>query len=248
MRFSKIGLLSFGLSCLGAVVAGPALANTIVVTQYNTDGWTFSNQDNAPFTNASGDYEFGPATPPLGNGSAQLTVGDSQSSEILYMAFSPVAASSLQTLNYWTYVTSSQFGSGSAPTLQFDLYTGTGTYEGRLVFDLGLLGNSVQHNVWQDWDASGNLSAWYFTHASVGSCSISGAYCTLSQALSQLNGIDIADVLFKAGSGQANFNGNVDDFDFNGTVYNFEDVPEPGTLGVLLGGLLITGLRRRRKS
>jgi hypothetical protein len=165
--------------------------------------------------------------------------------------FTPELASSLLTLSalsYSTYVTTSTFGSGSAPNLEFDL-VGSGGYEGRLVFDPGLLG-TVVHNTWQSWDAN-NQSAWYFSDSGSvfgGACSISGpTYCSLKTALTYLTNVKIGDVLFKAGSGQASFNGNVDDFQFGDTNYDFA-VPEPGTLGVLLGGLVIAGIRRRRKS
>ncbi len=160
-------------------------------------------------------------------------------------------------MSYSTYVKTSTTGSGSAPTLQFDLFNGgvTGTYEGRLVFDPGLL-QTVVDNTWQSWNA-GTAGAWYFSpngHNTLSSdCSIGGAYCTLAQAESFLNGtgFNAVDVLFKAGSGQASFNGDVDDFTIGSTTYDFEPaaVPEPATIAIF--GFAAAGLaaaRRRRRA
>jgi hypothetical protein len=232
------------------------MASTIVVTAASPDGWTFDNTDN-PGHNASGDFEVGPGAAPLGTGSAQLIVGDASSSERIYDVFgSAMSASNLGTLSYETYVTTSTAGSGSAPNLEFDLFMGT-TYESRLVFDPGLL-LSTTDGTWQSWNAE-TAQAWYFSKtvpfAGGAACSIGGSYCTLSQAATILgqDGISLVDVMFKAGSGQASFNGNVDNFVLNDTTYDFEPtaVPEPADIAIFVSALALLGFmgfRRRRAS
>lgn len=246
----------FALALLaGTLATAPALASTIVVTAASPDGWVFSNQDNAPHVNASGDFEAGLAPPGFGTGSAQFIVGDTLSSEFLEQAFSPTSADSLDSLSYQTYVITSNAGSGDAASLEFDLYQGA-TYKGRLVFDPGLMG-TVSLNSWQTWDASSTDLAWYFSKAGLGSgsCTITGSYCTLSQAQTILDGlgIDVSNVYFKVGSGQTSFNGNVDDFTFNDTTYDFEPaaVPEPADIAIFGSALALLGLmafRRRRNA
>jgi hypothetical protein len=229
------------------LAAVPASADTVNVTPGNMDGWFFSNTDNTG-TNASGGLVSGPATPPIGTGSAQLVVGDATSSEILAQIFgSALSLNSITALSYQTYVTTSTPGSGDAPSLDFDLHTSLGAYDHRLVFDPGLLGTVVDGS-WQDWNAL-TSDAWYFTSNSLSAdCGIAGNYCTLSQALSFISTDTATDVLFKAGSGQPSFNGNVDDFVLNGTTFNF-DVPEPFTLSLFGAGLAGMGaMRRRRKA
>jgi hypothetical protein len=248
-RFRIITSCSFAV--LASIIAGPSFASTVVVTANQPDGWAFSNQDNASH-NASGQFEAGPATPPLGSGSAQLVVNDSASSEILISAFGAgSSASAFTTLSYSTYVTTSTNGSGAAPTLQFDLHNAAGAFAGRLVFDPGLLG-TVTDDTWQTWNAE-TAQAWYFTGApQSGQCSIAGSYCTLAQAAADISGFSTLDVLFKAGSGQSSFDVNVDDFTIgiNGsdTTFDFEAaaVPEASTLAVFGVGLAGLGWQRRR--
>ncbi len=77
-------VLSLAVAAALALLPAAAFASSVVVSPSNPDGWAFSNQDNAPNTNASGGFVSGPGTPPLGSGSAQFIVNDSSSSEILY--------------------------------------------------------------------------------------------------------------------------------------------------------------------
>jgi hypothetical protein len=240
----------FAVLGLGAVSAEAA---QIDVTAGSPDGWTFFNGDNAG-TNSSGGFVLGPGTPPLGNGSAQFIVGASNSSEILTQAFSG-GLNNITALSYGTYVTtSSGVGTGAAPTLQFDLTLG-GTYEGRLVYDPGTV-NAITDNVWQTWDALSG-SGWYFSKGSLvtangGNCDLNaGTYCTFATALAFLDTqkIDAFTNLFKAGSGQASFAGNVDAYSINGTTFNFDAtaVPEPLTLSIFGAGLAGAFAARRRK-
>lgn len=252
MLSRKLFLVGGVLSAL-ALPASSALAAEITVTPANLDGWALSNTDNAPHTNSSGGFEVGPSTPPLGTGSAQLLVNDAQSSEIFIQGIASTRLGSLSNLGYSTYVTASTAGSGAAPTLQFDLFAGK-AYEGRLVFDPGLLGTVVDDK-WQAWDAS-TEDAWYLTRSATlasGNCSISGSYCTFSQVATILDndGVNAVDNLFKAGSGQASFNGNVDAYTINSATYNFDPtpVPEPFTLSLFSAGVAgAVVMRRRSKS
>lgn len=256
-------LVFSGIVGLVGLVSNAAFASAVLVDPANPNGWVFSNTDNSPNVNASGGFVSGPATPPLGTGSANLMVNDTVSSEILEnLSIDPGALNDNFGASYSTYVSSSSSShSGAAPTLQFDLFTTGGTYAGRLVFDPGLLG-SVQNGVWQTWDTNTD-AAWYFSNGNRpgklldGECSIAGpTYCTLSTAISDLNAlnIDAVDVLFKAGSG-ATIDGNVDNLvlTINGsaTTYDFDPnpVPEPASMAMLGTALLGFGVgyRRRRK-
>jgi hypothetical protein len=237
------------------LVGHGAFAN-VVIDQANPGGWIFSDADNVPSGTAVGQFVTGPSTPPLGTGSANLQVGDPNSSEILInTGINPGVLNSSFTASYQTFVTSSTPGSGDAPTLQFDLTNGT-TYFGRLVFDPGLLpSGSVVDGQWQGW-STGSSSAWYLSHSGTqfsGQCGINSP-CSLSTIEGDLVmlGVTAEDVLFKAGSGQSNFNGNVDDLTLTignaTTTYDFDpnpvQAPEPASLAVL--GIGVLGLVRVR--
>lgn len=251
MKFS----VKIAIALLGAAVCSSiqAQATTAVVTTANPQGWAFSNLDNSG-SNASGQFVSGPSTPPLGSGSAQFIVGGTTSSEILYSLMGAgTRLSDITTLAYSTYVATSS--SSGAPTLSFDIsYNGETTYSGRLVFDPGLLG-AVPANTWQTWDTEATASkAWYFSrNPGFSVCQLNnGSYCTLAQVEAAFPNITINDVIFKAGSGQTSFNGNVDALQFGTaagtTTVDFEAaVPEPASAGLLAMGMLGLGLLRRRE-
>jgi hypothetical protein len=247
--------LAFGLI---AIIGSASYAATITVDGSNPDGWIFFNHDNAN-NDASGGYVLGPAIPPIGNGSANLVVSDptAQSSEVLIN--SSIVPNLMANFNasYSTYVTSNSVGSteGAAPSLEFDLLNSMGQYAGRLLFDPGELPSAVVLGQWQSWSniATNGDAAWWFSTTfglNGTSCTINSP-CTFSQAEAFLTGISAEDVLFKAGSDQTTYNGNVDDFTlaFNGTsnTYNF-DVPEPATLSLFAVALLgLWGFEWRRR-
>lgn len=239
-----------------AFIALPALAfaNTIVVSPTTPNGWVFSNTDNSG-TNASGAFVNGPGTPPLGIGSAQFTVGDALSSEILYSLTTPYQGQAVGTLTGFSYdyYRGSPVGTGSVlePSLQLAIYSPTGTYEGRLVYEPYLAGLATADTTWAL--ANTNLgSGWWASHSST-TCSQSSTCSWATISADYANDV-VGAILFKAGSGWASFQGNVDDLTISSsgaagdTTYNFEPaVPEPASFAVLGAGLLGLLMVRKRR-
>lgn len=239
-----------------ALAFGAASANAtpVPVTPSNMGSWAFANSDVNGTVGAnptgSGGMVTGPATPPLGVGSAQLSTGDGTTggdgAEILSTTgYSGVALSSLTSLSYSTYDTlnnGQQF-----PYLQLEVETSGGTYD-QLFFEppyqTPTTGNSslpnqgaTAMNTWQSWNVL--EGGWWDNNGSCGSPGTGVA--SLSACEAALPGATIVNsygttgvltgvggVQFTVGFGNPSdqFNGYVDAFtigDANGTTtFDFE--------------------------
>jgi CSLREA domain-containing protein len=222
------------------------VANTVLVSYLNQNGWVFFD-DNPGTGTGSGGFELGPATPPLGTGSAYLTV-DAQGRHALgVFNYNGTRADDLLALLYGSYQNNNT-NTVVANSLQFDidydLNDAATAYAGRLVFEpyLSPSQGAVAQNVWQDWDARGGK--WYGTRTTVTVNNVAGvpqpcqpaSPCTWAQVLSLFPNAGVNNalgsaVLFKAGGPWApGFDGNVDNFrlQHNGALmtYNFEPGPQ----------------------
>jgi hypothetical protein len=215
--------------------------NTLVVSPANLNGWAFFD-DNPGVGVGTGGFEEGPATPPLGAGSAFLQVDDTARHALGTTAYAGTRFVDLSELQYASYQNNSS-NPAYAPSLQFDidydLTDTTNPYQGRLVFEPYQAG-SVQQNTWQNWDAlAGN---WYGTRATVpvGNANVSNPCqqatpCTRQQVLALfpnagLRNTPASRLLFKAGGPwPPSFRGNVDAFKIGvggaRVVYDFEPLP-----------------------
>jgi hypothetical protein len=125
-----IACLLLGLGFAGAL-ALPAKASVVVVTPTSMGSWAFANMDGNNIVGAnptgSGGMVVGPATPPIGIGSANLatgngTIGGDGSENLSTTGYSGTQLSSLTTLTYSTYDTvnnTQQF-----PVLEIEIATG----------------------------------------------------------------------------------------------------------------------------
>ena len=258
-RMSVAAILMFGLGNV-------ASAAMIVVSPSQPNGWGGLVETGS----GSIDYVAGPATPPLGTGSVQLTLDDPTSGVVVgTQAFSGVRLDSLTTLSYQTYNT---VGNNLvAPALQFnldyDLTDANTNWQGRLVFEPYLTGVPVVDGTWQTWDAL--AGQWWSTGAPVVGGTAVAETCTQASTCSIADILTLypnagvqtgpsSGVLFKAGSGWlAGYTGSVDAFSIGQaggdvTTFDFEPdaapVPVPPTLPLMvvaLGVLMATRSRVR---
>ena len=221
------------------------VANTVVVSYLNQNGWVFFD-DFPGMGTGSGGFELGPSTPPLGTGSAFLTV-DSQGRHALgVFNYNGTRADDLLALLYHSYQNNNT-NTVVAPALQFDidydLNDAATAYSGRLVFEpyLSPSQGAVAQNVWQNWDARGGM--WYGTRTTVTVNNVAGitqpcqpaSPCTWAQVLSLFPNSGVRNalgsaVLFKAGGPWApGFDGNVDNFRLqqNGALVTYDFEPGP---------------------
>ncbi len=219
--------------------------NTVLVSPANQNGWVFA--DDLPGTGTgSGGFEAGPATPPLGAGSAFLTV-DANGRHILATGgYGGTRMDDLPGLLYGSYQDNNA-NTVVAASLQFDidydLNDAATAFAGRLVFEpyLSPAQGAVQQNVWQTWDArAGN---WYGTRTTVTVNNVAGVAqpcqpatpCTWQQVLTLFPNAGVRNtptsaLLFKVGGPWSpGFDGNVDALNIRhgGSLinYNFEHVP-----------------------
>src|SRR5215471_20949147 len=140
--------------------------NTVVVDPSNMQGWVdFDDQ----IGTGAGSFGFavGPATAPLGNGSAFLTVDATGRHAVGTLGYVGTRMDAISALTYSSYQNNNN-NAAAAISLQFDidydLNDTTATYMGRLVFE-PYISNTVQQGVWQNWDAM--AGKWYGTRTTV---------------------------------------------------------------------------------
>ena len=132
---------------------------TVNPAMYN--GWLFYNDENDTIDNSLGSFVVGPGTPPLGLGSAQISVTGTQRRNLATYQFAGTSLASINNLRYSTYNPSAGNG-GSANRsgyLHFNVdFDGSDTWQRRLVYVPSDNG-TVNQNSWQEWDAINNGNA-----------------------------------------------------------------------------------------
>ena len=208
-----------------------ANSSNVIVSPANMQGWFFLKETG---TTGTGQMVPGPGTPPLGAGSAQLTVQNTSDGMALARAgWNGIHLDQITKLEYSTYRTSG--ASSLAISLQFniddDVTDGDDSWKGRLVFE-PYYTETVLTGEWQTWDPM-TQGKWWGTRSPIkNTCSIDKP-CTWSEVLSAFPNAGIHNIfgaiLFKAGSGWVEFDGNVDAFtigiDGVETTYDFEPFP-----------------------
>ena len=212
-------------------------ATTTLVSPANTRNWAFF--DDFGSGTGTGGFEAGPGTPPLGTGSAFLTIdATARHAFEVFTHYAGTRMDDISTLQYGSYQDNNA-NTVVAISLQFDidynLNDANTAFQGRLVFEPYTSGTVLQ-NVWQTWDArAGN---WYASNTSAGGSNgvcPQASPCTWQQVLTAFPNAGVRNtptsgVLFKAGGPWSpGFDGNVDAFKIGigsfSTTYNFEPVP-----------------------
>jgi hypothetical protein len=238
---------------LTLVLAGVALAATVVVRPSSPGNWVATASGTASTT-----FVSGPGTPPLGGGSAQLAVGSGGNSaaQLRNTGYAGTALADLSELSYWTYVDVDGSG-GQAPyiILQLDL-DGNGTVDDLLFFEpvyqtATFFPSNPQPalllDTWQEWDAL--EGGWWSLNGLAGATPGTGVksiddYLAVEPDATIVNSANgDGGVRLVAGFGAGawdNFVGNVDGFtigiDGDSTTYDFEpNLPQPANKNACKG-------------
>ena len=266
----KNALVALAIVVLMAISARSVCAGTVVVSPTNMNGWSFvtvdSNGDpavNLPYTNAVAQMVNGPATPPLGTGSAQLETGaggGDGAARLITSSFSGTLLSNITSLSYSTYDTvnnGQQF-----PYLKLVLSNGDAIYF-EPPYQTPSAGNSslpdqgaTAMNQWQSWNAA--AGGWWDDNVGNAGTGVLG----LAYYQSLFPGVTIDAIKFSVGFADPtdSFNGYVDAFTIGtsagSTTFDFElnapaPAPEPASLASLaMIGLAVGGwatLRHRKQ-
>lgn len=222
------------------VLAGTASAATIVVTPGNLQGWGFAEEG----ASGSGSFVNGPGTPPLGTGSARLTVNDTGRYLLGTYALAGTRLDAISALGYSTYRTAGNTALALALQMNFDrdVTDGITSWQGRLVYE-PYFTHTVTSGIWQTWNPLDNAAGgnWWFSNSTLNPECPQSNPCTWAEVLSAVpnGGILASDgaLLFRAGGPwTGGFDGNVDAFSItvNGsnTTVNFElsGPPQTGTI------------------
>lgn len=266
----------FVVSCAAylAIAAVGVSAQALVVSPGNMNGWTIYTTNSSGALNTGsgiGDFVTGPATPPLGTGSAHLQTpsgGGDQSVQFRNIGWAGTRVDTLTELSYSTYA--SAWNGQQLPYLTIWLDTdGIAGTDDRLWFEpdyssagAGNGNPNPQPNAalgtWQTWDALGGM--WYSDdHAGPGSNAITlSAYLTLEPNATIVDAVPgtVGGIRITSGFASAadSFNANIDEFTIGTSVssitYDFEPAAVPEASPMLLGGLAASvaglGLGARR--
>lgn len=210
---------------------------TIVVSPTDMNGWDIANFDTTDFSDdettttlgTKGVFVTGPATPPLGTGSFEQTIGPDgdEADRIRTSAYDGVDLADIQQLEYSSYQQSFVSGQATYLVLRID-QDGNGSTDDRLFFEpvyqngtysmvagAGAIPNQgdVVLNTWQTWDA--DAGGWWSEDAGT----FGPPLDTLAHYIADHPGAKLAtdapSVRLQAGGGAGawdNFLGNMDEF------------------------------------
>jgi parallel beta-helix repeat protein len=209
----------------------------------NLTDWFFY-QDTAPegINNSLGTFVNGPATAPMGAGSAQISASGMSRPNLATYQFSGTVLSTLNELKFSTYNPSAGNGGPADRSgyLQFNVdFDGSDTWQRRLLY-LPRDNDTVLQDTWQEWDAIKNGTAlWRYSGtnwpAGIGGGGEPGSTTkTWSQVLTQYPGVRIrvTDSWLGIRVGEPYNDGyteNIDKFVIGSTssttIFDFEPLP-----------------------
>ena len=148
------------------IVRHSDLATSFSEVMSDPSKWFFYNDQNDTIDTTLGQFVYGPASAPRGEGSVELSVSGEQRRNIATYQFSGTKLSNINELKFSTYNPSS--GNGGSVNrsgyLNFNVtFDGNDTWQKRLAFVPSVNGTVVQDS-WQEWDAiNGGQASWWWS-------------------------------------------------------------------------------------
>lgn len=235
LRSLRYGALAGVALALGVAALPAQAATTEVVTESDvtrqaentppTDNWVLYTRAGTPAT--AGVFVDGPATPPLGGGSLQLTTATGAEKVFLFN-FDHVGTDlgDVDDISYSTYRTAGNLQQVAALNLQVD-FNGPDVAGGftTLVFEpvYNTAQGAVVSGEWQDWDADGS-GIWWSTQPINGVCAFTCYVPWEDIVAANPDAFILGGVGVNQGSGNPGLVSNVDAFTFDESTYDFERI------------------------
>lgn len=231
-----------GLSLLAFSSAHAEAGSTVTVTAADTQGWGVADQ------RAGGDYAFVKDTSsPLPSGALQLTTDGDSHSKLQYMHAADLSLTDLTEASYSTKQNSGPAVAAASYQVAVDL---NGAADGgftTLVYEPYWNGTVTNGN-WQQWDVASSIAKlWSSRSFSDGNgCSVvaggGGApFYSLTQLQSDCPDAVVVGFGVNVGSGNLNYNVEVDGVNFNATTYDFQYTTAAGEITAPTAGEHVSG-------
>jgi hypothetical protein len=192
---SAVALAFSALMMLGGVATAAAADSTEVVTPADLAGGDWYTADTRGTGN--GQFENGPATPPLGAGSFELTTPDGDAKVQLFTdVYDGVELATIDGIGYSTYLDVPTPPGVAMAALNLRVDTdNNGSPDAYMVYEpYQDLGNpAIQGDTWQDWDAyRGGAAKWWLNTGGGIGCG-QATPCTWSHIVANIPGISIEE-------------------------------------------------------
>jgi hypothetical protein len=210
-------------------VVSPADVTTQVESSTATDAWVNYLRVGTPPISG---FVSGPATPPLGSGSYQLSVPlASNKAQLFDFEHIGEALSGVTAIQYSSYRTAGANQQDVALNLEVDWNGAAAGGFTTLVWEpiYNTAQGAVVSNVWQSWDAMTATGKWWSTKAITGQCAGAAVACwrSWSQIVANNPAATITGGIgFNVGSGNPGLTAAVDRFVWSDTTYDFEPVED----------------------
>lgn len=252
---------------MNRILAGFALLSLVgignadtVISPADMGNWTVTTSDSS----VTSSFVTGPATAPLGIGSAQFQIGPDGNQYIILRDDADIAGTALSALTHLSYSTyQQQYMDGQAVYLSLVLSNGdrtyfepvyqTGSYSGDAVPNqCAGVTNCAGLDQWQTWNA---LEGGWWDLNGFNSSNGGPPLFTLADYAAANPTVTIDAIRLVAGGGAGawdNFEGNADNLTFatasKSMTFDFDPVatPEPGSFAIIFGVLSSLAVVRRR--
>lgn len=221
----KLAALTSGILMVTGLPLAVSAATNVVVTPSTTQGWSMAD------TRPGGTVDYvSDNSAPSGDSALQLKTNATTTAKAQYMHAATLPLKDVTELSYYTKQTGASF-EGGAPSYQVPVYLNGGAAGFTTLVYEPYQNGTVQNDAWQSWDVdAGKFWSSRTVTCSGGTVTAGGGgepFYTLQQLNTMCPSATVAGFGVNIGSNNPSYNVSTDLFNFNGTVYDFEETNVP---------------------